>query len=137
MSVNGAQIRLVYEYIHANNGQWVTSTSSWVDASAGQLASIQETIAKGVHRADRRNWRIEYRRFSIQVHAISTGTSWPTLNEIIEENDDTPIQWVCVDGNPDDGFAIIGPFDDQGTASQYGRANGSGDFWSMKLERPL
>ena len=90
MTTKGAQIRLVHEYIHSTTGQWLTNTSGWVDATVGQLESFQQTVLKQKHRADRRHWRIEYRRFSVQVHTVGMNTNWGELDVLIQDDDPLP-----------------------------------------------
>ena len=137
MSTNGAQIRLVYEYIHSTNGQWMKNTSSWVDATSGQLKSFQESVAKQIHRADRRNFHIEYRRFSTEVCEIGVGTNWETLAEIIERGGDGPEPtWCVIVGTPAAGFHVYGPFVTSSDASNYADDTFESDWWTVDMRVP-
>lgn len=130
-----AQTRLRYEYID-KFGNWQTNTGSWAEATEVLLSSWRRHYDKESGRADRRNWRVEFRRFSKQVHQMDVEGSWTALNQLIAEVVDppNPIR-VVITGNPLDGFSIFGPFDDFESATAFGESLNE-EWWTAHVGRP-
>lgn len=136
MSNPNAQIRFVYEQINPRSGMWETYTSSWQEATPTMLKSWQKVYSENHYRADRRNWRIEFRRFSKQIHQMDIEDGWEALNQLIAEVVDPPDPIrVVITGSPTDGFSLFGPFDSFEAANRFGGDLGE-DWWTTHVGRP-